>query len=55
VWLPTPREIAERAAEVRARWSEAERLRRRGHVAAAPWTPPLIESTLLGDGLHDEA
>lgn len=36
---PTPEEIAERAAEVRAGWSEYDRERRRVGVACGPWQP----------------
>lgn len=37
---PTPEEIAERAAEIRSRWSESERRKRIVGPKEARWTPP---------------
>lgn len=53
---PTPEEIAERAAEVREEWSEAEHYRRSGFrapawlgdagpVPVAGWHPPEVRVT----------
>lgn len=44
---PTPEEIAERVAEVQARWSEAERENHRANVAernagVVPWELPIV-------------
>lgn len=36
---PTPEQIAERAAEIRARWSDDEHYRRAG-LEPPTWTPP---------------
>lgn len=36
---PTPQEIEERAAEVRARWSESERASRAVGAIQRPWQP----------------
>ena len=46
----TPDEIAERAAEVRATWSAADRRNRRVD-AAGPWEPPIRDTGGLPDQL----
>lgn len=39
---PTPEQIEERAAEIRAAWSEAERERRDVGKRAVRWSPPQL-------------
>jgi hypothetical protein len=52
VYLPTPREIALRCAEIRRSWSPTERRRRRvgttlnvEHIRE--WSPPIIDASYL--------
>jgi hypothetical protein len=40
VWIPTPEEIADETARIRATWSEGERQRRA--VRCPPWAVPEV-------------
>ena len=44
----TEAEIAERAAKIRANWSEREHRKRAG-VIEQPWTPPAVTPVELND------
>lgn len=45
-WLPLPHEITERAAQVRARWSKAETLRRQAEPRPERWSAPEYRDSL---------
>lgn len=47
---PTPQEIAERAAAERARWSQAERIKREVG-RAADWRPTVVPVSILRSAL----